>query len=346
MNIEKIWDNWNNRDKFSGVFSVSGEHGILFEKCCGFRNRSEKLPNNKDTAFSIASGTKMFTGLAVCKLIDDQKLSLEDKLCDVLSFNLGQIDQNITIFHLLTHTSGVGDYVDEETENSMEHLRKLYNRYPVYLWERLEYYLPMITPLPPKFKPGEKFGYSNSGFVLLGLVVEAVSGLAYQQFVKNTIITPCNLDHTGFYRMDSLPENTSFGYMYDETSGEWRTNIFSLPIVGGSDGGIFTCAGDMDRLWRSIFSNKILSEDMLRLFIKPQVTKNDGDIDLNGEESYGLGIYIYKYNGNIVYYAVGGDFGVDYFTAYFPKQKITVSALGNTEINAYPLLESMINELG
>ena len=85
---------------------------------------------------------------------------------------------------------------------------------------------------------------------------------------------------------------------------------------------------------------------MLRLFIKPQVTKNDGDIDLNGEDSYGFGIYIYTYNGNIVYYAVGGDFGVDYFTAYFPKQKITVSALGNTEINAYPLLESMINELG
>jgi len=84
---------------------------------------------------------------------------------------------------------------------------------------------------------------------------------------------------------------------------------------------------------------------MLQSFIKSQVAKNDGDIDLNGNESYGLGIYIYRYNDNIVYYAVGGDFSVDFFTAYFPKQKIVASAFGNTEINAYPLLNAMIAEI-
>ena len=340
MNYEHIWNEWINSDKFSGVFSVSDENGVVFEKCCGFRNRSENLTNNRDTAFGIASGTKLFTGLAVCKLIDEKKLSLNDKLCDILPYDLGQIDKRISIFQLLTHTSGVGDYVDEEAENGLEQLQSLYNKYPVYLWERLKYYLQMIMPLPPKFEPGERFGYSNAGFVLLGLAVEAVSGISYQQFVTDNIINPFKLTHTGFYRMDLLPQNTALGYMENG-----RTNIFSMPVIGGSDGGLFTCSGDLNRFWRAIFSNEILSEEMLQLFLKSQVTKNDGDIDLDGDESYGLGIYIYSYRKNIVYYAVGGDFGVDFFTAYFPKQNIVVSTLGNTEINAYPLLKAIISEI-
>ena len=337
MNIKRIWNNWPDAKDFSGVFSVRGKNGVLFEKCCGFRNRSENLPNNSGTAFSIASGTKLFTGLAVCKLIDEKKLSLNDKLCDVLHYDLGQIDKRVTIFHLLTHTSGVGDYIDEEAENSMEQLQALYNKYPVYLWEQLEYYLPMTTTLPPKFEPGERFGYSNSGFVLLGLVIEAVSGLSYQQFVTDTIIKPCKLIHTGFYPMDSLPANTAHGYMRIDETDKWRTNIFSLPVLGGSDGGLFTCSGDLGTLWLAIFSNEILSEEMTQSFLKSQ-------IKISEVMSYGLGVYLHTHNGDTAYYAVGGDYGVDFFTAYLPKYNIIVSALGNTELNTYPLLEAILSE--
>ena len=119
MELINIWNNWSDADSFSGVFSVSGAQGVIFEKCCGLRNRGENLPNGSDTAFGIASGTKLFTGLAVCKLIDEGKLSLVDRLWDVLSYDLGQIDKSVTIFHLLTHTSGIGDYIDEETEDSV-----------------------------------------------------------------------------------------------------------------------------------------------------------------------------------------------------------------------------------
>jgi CubicO group peptidase (beta-lactamase class C family) len=338
IDIKNICNNWANLNDFNGVISITGEQGVIFQECRGYRNRSEKLLNNIDTAFGIASGTKLFTGIAVCKLIDEKKLSLEDKLIDVLPYDLGLIDKSVTIFHLLTHTSGIGDYIDEEAENNIDQLRNLYNKYPVYLWESLEFYLPMITPLPPKFKPGERFGYSNSGFVLLGLVVEAVSKISYQQYVKNAIIAPYDLEHTGFYRMDSLPENTAFGYMYNKDNGEWRTNIFCLPILGGSDGGLYTCAKDLEKLWRNLFSAKILSEDMLQSFLKPQIKRNE-------EKSYGLGVYRYNSKNNLVYYAVGGDFGVDFFTAYFPNQKIVVSALGNTEINTYPLFKEIISEI-
>ncbi|MCL2719512.1 MAG: beta-lactamase family protein [Lachnospiraceae bacterium] len=335
MDIEKIWNNWQEAGKFSGVFAVNSGQGIIFEKSCGFRNRSEKLLNNSETAFAVASVTKLFTGLAVCKLIDEGKLSLDSKLCDILPYDLGRIDKRVTIFQLLTHTSGIGDYIDEEAEDCDEQLEKLNKKYPVYLWERLDYYLQMITPLPPKFEPGARFGYSNAGFIILGLVIEAASGISYQQFVTDKIIKPCGLVGTGYYRMDALPANTAYGYKKDNESGEWRMNIFSMPVVGGSDGGLFTCPGDLDKLWRAIFAYKILSEKTTQLFLHPHAK-----FDENG--AYGLGVYISNRADKLVYFAVGGDCGVDCFTAYLPGREISVSALGNSNVNTYSLLEAFL----
>ena len=334
MDIKKIWHDWNDSEIFSGVFSVRAGDSVVFEAAQGFRNRSEGLANNVNTAFGIASGTKMFTGISVCKLIDSGRLSLADKLWDILPYDLGDIDKRVTVFHLLTHTSGIGDYIDEEAKDCMEQLAVLYHRYPSYLWERLEYYLQMITPLPPKFEPGFRFGYSNAGFVMLGLVVEAVSGIPYQKFVTDEVIVPLKLRHTGFYRLDELPANTALGYMGDKI----RTNIFSMPVIGGSDGGLFTCAEDLDVLWRAMFSGRLLSDQVLELFLKSHIKRGDG-------ESYGFGVYKYETDKDIAYYAVGGDFGVDFFTAYFPKLKITASALGNTENNTFPALKSLLSEL-
>ncbi len=173
---------------------------------------------------------------------------------------------------------------------------------------------------------------------MLGLVIEALSGKSYQQFVTDEIILPLGLKHTSFYRMDFLPANTALGYIGDVASGHLRTNIFSLPILGGSDGGLYTCAQDLDILWRSVFAGRVLSETMLQTFLKPQVARSEG-------KSYGLGVYRFDNGRDSAFYAVGSDFGVDFFTAYFPKQNLTASALGNTEINTYPLLEAMFSGL-
>jgi len=336
MNYEKIWNEWADSAQFSGVFSVSDENGVVFEKNTGLRNRSENLPNNINTAFGIASGTKLFTGLAVCKLIDENNLSLHARIYDLLPYDLGQINKEVTVFHLLTHTSGVGDYIDEDNEDCEEQLQALYDKYPVQLWTKLDYYLQMITPLPSKFEPGERYCYSNSGFILLGLVIEVVSGVSYQQYVYEAIISPCNLKHTGFYRADSLPANVALGYM--ENCDGYNTNIFSLPILGGSDGGLYTCADDLDKLWRAVFKHKIFSPNMLMEFIKKQSVMSE-------TKSYGLGVYRYETKNKLFYYAVGGDAGVDFFTAYLPEQQIVFSALGNTNVNTYPLMKMMFNTI-
>ena len=209
MNIDRIWNEWPDSDKFSGVFSVRGQEGVIFEKCCGYRNRSEELPNNASTAFGIASGTKLFTGLAVCRLIDTGKITLEDRLWNILPYDLGQINKEVTVLHLLTHTSGIGDYLDEEAPNSSEAEQELCNKYPVYLWERLEYYLQMITPLPQKFEPGTRFGYSNAGFIMLGLVIEAVCNCNIPTFIAwiHYLQTP-HLDIPAHFK----PTYTNFQY--------------------------------------------------------------------------------------------------------------------------------------
>lgn len=317
------------------MLQVRDDEKVLFKKCCGFRNKSEELTNNNGTAFGLASGTKLFTGLAICKLMDDKKLSPDSLLCDILPYDLGKIAKSVTIFHLLTHTSGVGDYYDEDAEDVEAQMQALYGNYPVYQWERLEYYLQMITPLPPKFEPGEGFCYSNTGFILLGLVIEAISGVSYQQFITDTIIAPLRLAHTGFYRADSLPANTALGYTYDDENGEWRTNIFQLPILGGSDGGIYSCAEDLNTLWRAVFSNELFSVDMLSEFIKQQSIVNDA-------VSYGFGVWRFEFNGTHFFYAIGSDPGIDFFTAYSPKNRIVVSALGNTEVNTFTLVNEMM----
>jgi CubicO group peptidase (beta-lactamase class C family) len=341
--IQDIFEKWLNGQEveFSGLFFVSNTDGVIYQHLDGYRNKAEELPNNVDTVFGIASGTKLFTGLAVCKLIDSGKLSLEAKLADLLPYDLGQIDERVTVFHLLTHTSGVGDYIDEESDDSEVQLQELYDKYPVQLWTRLEYYLQMITPLPPKFEPGERYGYSNSGYILLGLVIEAVSGVQFQQFLQEVIFEPLNLTHTGFFRMDSLPASTALGYIHDEETDEWRTNIFSLPIVGGSDGGLFTCAGDMDKLWRSVISYDFLSVDMTNAFLKSQVT-----IDEDGE-TYGLGVYQYSNDGKLAHFAVGGDSGVGFCTAYIPKTGVVMSCFSNTGwLKFYNLIGALLDVLG
>ena len=345
--IKNAFDMWIKEDAgdFSGVLSARGSEGVFVESAYGFRNIAEELTNNTDTGFAIASGTKLFTGLAVCKLIDNGKLSLDTLLCDVLQYDLGRIDKTITIFHLLTHTSGAGDYIDEEADDEEEdQLLNLYNTYPVQLWIRLEYYLQMITPLAPKFTPGERFGYSNSGYVLLGLVVEAVSGLSFQQFVHDEIIKPCGLMYTGFYRMDSLHANTALGYIKDDDTDEWRTNIYSLPLLGGSDGGIYSCAADFDRLWRAIFACEILSPDMTDCFLKSHVIIEVDEED-DSIESYGLGVYKIKVKDKEMYFVIGADSGVGFYSGYYPATKTAVSSFSNTGFHGASLLFDDLLEL-
>ena len=332
--VREIFNRWNAAGEFSGVVSVSGPDGLLFEQACGYRNRAERLPNEPDTAFAIASGTKFFTALAACQLIDSGRLTLDDRVWDVIPHDLKRVRKDVTVFHLLTHTSGIGDYIDEEASEGYADILKLYENRPVHQWDSLPYYLPLFHELPPKFAPGERFGYSNAGFILLGLAIEGAAGQTYHQVVEESLIRPLGLSRTGFYRMNSLPGNTALGYHYDESRGEHVTNVLYMPVVGGSDGGIFTCAADLVTLWKAVLSDRVFSAAMRETFFTPHT------------EEMGLGVYLFGNGARQVRYTVGGDFGVDFFSAHFPRTGIIATALGNTELNTFPLCEKLFEVLG
>ena len=331
--VHELFNKWNKDEMFSGVFSVSDDNGFCVQRAFGYRNRAEGLENRVDTAFAIASGTKFFTALSVCKLIDSGCLNLNDRIWDLIPYDLKLINKEVTVFHLLTHTSGIGDYIDEDASGEYNDILALYDNRPVHKWDNLAYYLPMFNELPQKFTPGERAGYSNAGFILLGLVIESTSKQEYHRYVEENIIKPLSLSHTGFYPMNCLPGNTALGYVWDEKGSDYITNTLYMPIIGGSDGGIFTCAGDLEKLWKGIFSDKLFSETMRKQFFTPH-------------GRYGLGVYLREENEKKAYYAVGGDFGVDFFTAFFPRSGIIASVLGNTEMNTYPLFEQLFETIG
>lgn len=338
----RLFDRWNEGNAFSGVFSARTAAGPLIEAGHGFRNRAERLVNLPDTAIAVASVTKLFTSLCACRLLDEGRLSLDARVHDILPHDLGRIDRAVTAGHLLTHTSGIGDYIDEEAPDSEGAMLRLYARHPVYLWDDLSYYLPMFRTLAPKFAPGERFGYSNAGFALLGLVIEAAAGMPFRDAVRHTVLGPCGFARTGFYRMDSLPGNTALGYTRAGAGDTPRTNIFRVPAIGGADGGIFTCAADLDRLWRGLMDGRILSARMREAMLTPRVRASARRRDL----FCGLGVFLFEKEDGFIPYAVGSDFGANCFTAWLPQAEMTVSALGNAEMDTWPLLMAVCEASG
>jgi CubicO group peptidase (beta-lactamase class C family) len=227
--------------KFSGSILVRGSNDILTELSYGYANRSEQIENSKDTRFGIASGCKLFTSIAICQLVEDGKISFESKLEDCLDVHFPNFDKDITIHHLLTHTSGIPDYFDEEV---MDDFEELWFKNPMYLIRNLEDFLPLFQNQPMKFNVGERFRYNNAGYILLGLIVEQASRLNFCEYVEENIFKKAAMSDSGYFVFDSLPKHTALGYI-DLPNGKWKTNIYSLPVKGGSDGGAFVTVSDM-----------------------------------------------------------------------------------------------------
>jgi len=331
--LEKIFTEWDDADDFSGVISITQKGTTVYEKVDGFRNRGEELPNQIDTAFGIASGTKLFTSTAICQLIDQGKISLESKLHDLLTHDLGNIPKEVTVLHLLSHSSGIADYLDF---NSKEEKIQFFDTHPVNLWTSNEYYLPLFSNKPPAFALGEGADYSNSNFILLGLIIEAVSGMGYREYVMENIIKPLGLTRTGFHATNNLPANTAVGYAWDSKAEVYVGNYFRLPIIGAADGGLYTTAGDLEKFWTALLGGKLYSSKMLEEVLTPRGVFED----IGGH--FGLGIFVSEKDGKKVYWHDGGDYGVGFCTAYFPGNESVLSILVNVSVDLLSLSDEMI----
>ncbi|ARI79175.1 serine hydrolase domain-containing protein [Halobacillus mangrovi] len=304
--------------------STAEDQGIAF----GWSNRAERLENNLNTKFGIASGCKVFTAVAICQLIEEKKLQFDTQLYELLAHDLPLLDPNVTIHHLLTHTSGMPDYFDED---KMENFDDLWKTTPMYTLRQGKEFLPFFQIKPMKFKPGERFHYNNAGYIVLGLVVELLTGKDFQEYVEENVFTHCGMVNSRYYEMDKLPENTAMGYIQGEDG--WKSNIYSVPVKGGADGGAFVTAVDMIRFWEALIDQSLLSEDMSEEFLKPKVRVKEG-------VSYGYGLWINTASEQVYkYHVMGYDPGVSFHSCYYPAEKLSLAVLSNRSSGAYEMMK-------
>lgn len=310
---------------FSGVLYIEKNKEILFHEAYGYLDRANKIKNKTDTSFGIASGTKLFTGLGIMKLIEKGQLELDSKVFDVIDKPFDDYNESVTIKHLLTHTSGLPDYFDEDFIEDFDNFKI---DKPWHELLKPSDYMSSMPDRHMKFQPGTRFNYNNSAFVFLAMVIEKLTG-DYHDWINNEIIKPLNLVHTGFYKLNALPANTAYGYI-DEANG-YRTNVFNLPIIGGGDGGIFTCSTDLAILWHALMSSDLLpghlTQEMLKLH-----TKADED------DYYGLSIWFDEDKNP---YIVGSDAGVSFISRYIKDKDMVISILSNTSDGAWPLSKTI-----
>ena len=286
----------------------------VFEKAYGLADRAQAIPNRLDTQFGVASGTKGLTALTVVSLIADGALGLGTTARSVLGEDLPLVDDRVTVEHLLAHRSGIGDYLDEETELDFdEYLMPV----PVQELATTEQYLAVLDGHPSKFEPGDRFAYCNSGYVVLALIAERVSGIPYHDLVEQRVTGPAGMTDTRFLRSDELPARAARGYLQAEGL---RTNVFHLPVRGNGDGGVYSTAADITAFWRTLFAGGIVPRDLVAEMTRPR-----SDLP-EGEARYGLGFWL-PCEGLVR--LSGGDTGVSFSSTHERATSTTCTVLSN-----------------
>ncbi|MDW4572766.1 serine hydrolase domain-containing protein [Microbacterium sp. M3] len=308
-------------DDYCGVVSARRGDDVLGEWALGLADRTSEAANTVETRFGLASGTKTFTALSVLSLVGKGVLSLETAARDVLGEDLPLIADDVTIDHLLTHTSGIGDYLDEELDD----LAPL--SLPVQVLDSTPAYLPLLDGFPTKFAAGERFSYCNSGYVVLAVIAERVSGTPFAEFVTRTVFEPAGMSASTFPRSDLLPVGTATGYKDDG-----RTNVFELPVLGSGDGGAHSTVGDLHRFWLALLGGRIVPPDLVALLIE-SVTPDTGD-------GIGYGRGVWHDAGDLV--IAGSDHGVTAVSRHDVATGTTVTGLANIRVPTFARTRSLM----
>ncbi|MEU4392583.1 serine hydrolase domain-containing protein [Kribbella sp. NPDC023855] len=310
---------------FSGVVWVDHAGELEFAKAYGAANRTYGVPNTVDTRFGIASGSKGFTALSVISLVQDGVLELSTTARSLLGKDLPLIADDVTVEHLLTHTSGIGDYLDEDADTEITD----YFVGAAHELTTTEAFLPLLDGHPTKFPAGERFAYCNGGFVVLALLAERASGVGYHDLVRERVLRPAGMTRTDFYRSDELPADVAVGYL--PLDGVDRSNVFHLPVLATGDGGIHTTAADISTFWRALFAGDIV--DSVEEVLRPR-----RDVP---EESmrYGLGFWLHETSDTAI--LIGYDAGASFKSTHDPHTGTTRTVLSNTSPGAWPIARAL-----
>lgn len=237
-------------DMFSGAVLVQRDTNVLFERAFGDADKQFSIPNRVDTKFNIGSICKFFTRIAIGQLLQAGKLSLDDHLSSLLpEYPNAAVARRITVDQLLTMRSGMGDIFGDS-----------FDRAPKDRIRSLQDYLPFFVRDSLLFEPGTQRRYSNAGFIVLGLIIEKLSGQDYYAYEREHIFRPAGMTNTDWYPLSSVTPNLATGYTRPgDTARAWNSNIHLLPERGSSAGGGYTTLDDLARLMRALTEGALLS---------------------------------------------------------------------------------------
>lgn len=301
-------------DAFSGTVYVARNGRPIYAKAFGTANKSWMIPNRIDTKFNLASITKMFTAVAVAQLVEQGKLSYGETVGQILPDYPNKIvARTVTIGQLLSHTSGmIGARALAEKATDPQSA------------QTLAPWLDTFVNEPLASAPGQRFEYSNAGYILLGAIIEKASGQTYYDYVADHVFKRAGMTNTGFYDLETDPPNLATGFM-DGPNGTRRDNIFALTARGAPHAGAYSTGPDMVKFHLALVNHKLLSGPSLKT-LWTGVTE-----DADKHREYGYGAYIEHYNGHEIISHGGGWKGITNQFDFYPDLGYTVVILSNID---------------
>lgn len=313
-------------DDFHGVVVVdSPDEGRLLEVARGLASRRWDVPMTTAMRFDLASITKLFTSAAAFVLMDRGALALDDSIHDHVDLSGTTIGREVTLRHLLTHTSGIADDADEEAGERYE---DLFVDSPTYAITETRHFLKNFAHKPPLAAPGAQCRYCNVGYVLVGLAIESATGRAYRDVVRDEVFAPLGMRDSDFFdRRDAAPRVVEGGELVD---GRWQQNLFSYPPIGSPDGGAHATADDLLRFLRGMRARALLTPESTATWFTPQVRHDE-------HVRFGFGLEFR--DGSL--YKEGVNVGTSGILLSYPDAGVDAVVLSASESGAWPVVRAL-----
>lgn len=257
VKISELLDKYAAYDQFNGAVLVAQQGKVIFKKGYGYANFEWDITNTPDTRFRIGSVTKQFTAMMILQLAEKGKLRLDGKISDYLPYYAKANGGRVTVYHLLTHTSGIPNYT------SLPDFFRRYARNP----SSPKDFIPVFSELPLEFEPGSAYKYSNSGYFVLGAIIEEVTGLSYARALQDYILKPLNMRNTGYDLADPLIKKRAAGYR--KTANGYANAPYldmSLPYAAGA---MYSTVEDL-YLWdQALYKDQLLGPESKAIYFQP-----------------------------------------------------------------------------
>ncbi len=322
-------------DAFSGVVRIEQSGDVLLERGYGLASRAWGVPCKPEHRFDTASVTKVFTAVAVLQQVEAGAFDLDTSTTGYLGLEGTTVAPEVTPYHLLTHTSGIGDDADEAAGVEYE---ALFVDRPNYAVRETADFLPQCLHNEPKFVPGEGTRYCNCSYVLLGLMIERASGTPYRDYVQRHVFAPAGMDRSGFFQMDRIEPDVAEGAdPVTDAAGDvvsWRRGIYSYPPVGSPDGGAHVTAQDLIAFHRALRDGRLLGDDLTQAMLQPKEHYRELP---TGSHRTGYGLEFEVGHDGVVTsnWKEGINVGVSAMLSHWPGPDVTFAVLSNRQQGAW-----------